>query len=346
MIHARTCAHLLQRLSIQCKLKERLKFLRQVFFMEAGHQMHQFSVALFEQLDAGRPVDNLYLLNGHFQDALKPSAPMQVTFLKPAGPVDTLAALDHVAVACRTEWPLEIMLDEEAILNGYNPILRFLLKLKRVTYLLSLRDYWRAAPPARKSPLTLKQQIVEANRRAVAGLVHRMQLFQQEMLHFAGNLEQYLKTRALQQTSGELERQLGELAAEDMDELAELHAGFLKKAGHLCFLDARNKQVLDMLLPILQITLDFRALCRHYLCAPPADDSDEEADPAALDPESLQFVERFNRCSGELTRLREGHRQRMKVLTVLLAKNAKKGVFSLMNEALLRFNFNGYYVQD
>lgn len=34
--------------------------------------MHQFSVDLFRKLDDGSPIDNLYMLNGHFLDSLRP----------------------------------------------------------------------------------------------------------------------------------------------------------------------------------------------------------------------------------------------------------------------------------
>jgi hypothetical protein len=101
------------------------------------------------------------MLNGHFIDTVRPLFEkrtsldvlnrMQVTFGKDVSKVqgqsaiDTLAALDHVSIAFQSEWPLEIILDEDAILQRYNPILRFLMKLKRVNYLLSLRDYWRTS---------------------------------------------------------------------------------------------------------------------------------------------------------------------------------------------------------
>jgi hypothetical protein len=39
--------------------------------MEAGNYMHEFSIELFRQLDSGLPVDNLYMINGHFQDTLR-----------------------------------------------------------------------------------------------------------------------------------------------------------------------------------------------------------------------------------------------------------------------------------
>jgi len=33
--------------------------------------MHQFSISIFKQLDLGHSLDNLYMLNGNFQDSLK-----------------------------------------------------------------------------------------------------------------------------------------------------------------------------------------------------------------------------------------------------------------------------------
>ena len=90
--------------------------------------------------------------------------------------IDTLAALDHVSLVFQSEWPLEIILDSDTILNRYNPILRFLLKLKRVNFLLSLRDYWRTSDlerlRPRKAKLNLKEQVIENNRKAAAQLVH------------------------------------------------------------------------------------------------------------------------------------------------------------------------------
>jgi len=44
-------------------------------------------------------------------------------------------------LAFNSEWPLEIILDKETI-NSYNMILLQLMKIKRVNYVLSLKDYW------------------------------------------------------------------------------------------------------------------------------------------------------------------------------------------------------------
>ena len=48
-----------------------MDLLHSIFFMEAGHHMHQFSVDLFEKLDTGVRVDNLVLLNGHFHECIE-----------------------------------------------------------------------------------------------------------------------------------------------------------------------------------------------------------------------------------------------------------------------------------
>jgi hypothetical protein len=54
-----------------CKLQQHLQILRKVFFMEAGHHMHLFTVDMFDKLDRGIKVNNLVLLNGHFLESLE-----------------------------------------------------------------------------------------------------------------------------------------------------------------------------------------------------------------------------------------------------------------------------------
>jgi len=148
--------------------------------MEAGHHMHQYSVELFTQLDQGKPIDNLYLLNGHFLDTLKPlfSNPsldqrFRVTFSKDFNHnnLDTLSALDHVNIEFLCEWPLEIILDHDTILNKYNAVLKFLMKIKRVNYVLGLRDYWQTKRlrelrkrPKKGEHMGVKEQIMQKNR--------------------------------------------------------------------------------------------------------------------------------------------------------------------------------------
>ena len=107
------------------------------------------------------------------------------------------------------------------------------------------------------------------------------------MLHFGSNLEYYIKTRAIQSICNEMDRHLADISQEreqgdiDMDELAQVHEEYIKNITKLCFLDARNAEVLKMLLAILQITLDFRRLCKHYLCPSVRDDASSSSEGAA-----------------------------------------------------------------
>ena len=73
------------------------------------------------------------MLNGTFQDSLKSLFDkkqnaidrMQVIFPKDfkkdqIASTNTLSALDHVCIAYQSEWPLEIILDQDTIMNQYN----------------------------------------------------------------------------------------------------------------------------------------------------------------------------------------------------------------------------------
>ncbi|TNV71835.1 hypothetical protein FGO68_gene5096 [Halteria grandinella] len=148
----------------------------------------------------------------------------------------------------------------------------------------------------------------------------------------------------------------------DMDELIEIHDEFLKKIIKLCFLDSKSKNVLDMISDLLKIPLEFRQLCKKYLL-PSTQQEDSESsgddetanksigklgvsstDQSLLNLESLQFVDRFNRCKQEFEQMVNSHRTRMKLLTAILKKYTKKGIFNYLNEAFIRFNFNSFYI--
>ena len=105
-------------------------------------------------MDKGRQIDNLYLINGHFTECVKSIVNptdekafgmdrMRIIFTDEAKKyaVNKLNALDYVHIHFQSEWPLEIIMDKDTI-KKYNQVLSFLMKIKRVNYLLSLRDYW------------------------------------------------------------------------------------------------------------------------------------------------------------------------------------------------------------
>jgi len=91
------------------------------------------------------------------------------------------------------------------------------MKIKRVNYVLTLRDFWQVKRLDRLKhkkgqKLNIKEEVIEHNRQALCKMVHQMQLFQQELLHFSNNLEYYIKTRAIQSICNEMNARLKELS--------------------------------------------------------------------------------------------------------------------------------------
>lgn len=69
-IYSHTCARFIKKFEASCNLIGNLSNLRQIFFMEAGYQMHNFCTELFKQMDKGKIVNNLYLVNGKLHEAI------------------------------------------------------------------------------------------------------------------------------------------------------------------------------------------------------------------------------------------------------------------------------------
>jgi hypothetical protein len=140
----------------------------------------------------------------------------------------------------------------------------------------------------------------------------------------------------------------------DMDNLVTIHEEFMSKIIKLCLLDGKSKNFLELILNILQVTLDFRVLVKKYLIPSCSlgnrdeDDSDNEnptdKSSCLFDLESLQFMDKYKECRRELDILKEKHTLRMKHLIQGLNKYTKKGIFNYLNEAFIRFNFNQYYI--
>jgi hypothetical protein len=62
----------------------------------------------------------------------------------------------------------------------------------------------------------------------------------------------------------------------DMDNLVTIHEEFMSKIIKLCLLDAKSKNFLELILNILQVTLDFRTLIKKYLICSLSDDEDSD----------------------------------------------------------------------
>jgi hypothetical protein len=90
---------------------------------------------------------------------------------------DSVEALDFLGFSFATDWPLEIIFDNQTI-DKYNSVFSFLLRIRRCTYLIQKRDYWvKMLIPKKKEDLNVRDQLVLKNKMALNSLIHKMQLF-------------------------------------------------------------------------------------------------------------------------------------------------------------------------
>lgn len=164
---------------------EHLEILQKIYFMEAGHHMHEFSREMFDKLDRGARVDSLVMLNGHFHECIEGiglkafekaqlQQRLQIVFAdNPVKyPVDAINSLDYIAINFLSDWPLEIMFDKSA-LASYNAVFRFLLRIKRVNYLIHHRDFWATMKLDKVTEeMNVKEQIVAKNKAEFNSIQH------------------------------------------------------------------------------------------------------------------------------------------------------------------------------
>ena len=60
--------------------------------------------------------------------------------------------------------------------------------------------------------------------------------------------------------------------------------------------------------------------------------------------DSIKFMDNVEQCQVELNDIRSKFKMYMQFLVDTLKKYTKKGVYSYLDEAFIRFNFNSYYM--
>lgn len=84
---------------------------------------------------------------------------------------------------------MEIIFDRQALIN-YNAVFRFLMRIKRANYVISHRDYWvRMRIPHTTRDMNDQEQLVVKNKIEFNKIMHKMQIFQREVMNFTNNLE-------------------------------------------------------------------------------------------------------------------------------------------------------------
>lgn len=143
------------------------------------------------------------------------------------------------------EWPLCLILTESALAN-YNTVFGFLLKVRRIAWVLeqNFKDLKLPANYTRNEH-------------------HRIHLCRHEMMQFVHGLQIYIMSTVLQVSWAEFEILLGN--ATSLDDLYRFHASYLKTILYKCLLFEKTKRLTDHLMRVFTLILKFCEMVRSGL---------------------------------------------------------------------------------
>ncbi|XP_033640226.1 gamma-tubulin complex component 5-like [Asterias rubens] len=271
------CRELVNTLRRDYHLMETFASMRKFYLCEAGDTMVDFLSDLFDKLKHGhhdRHWQESLQLNYQLQTAVGPRFPndadrLTVSF-EPASAPSTVAiqpihALDGLTLYYKVPWPLDIIIDEDAILV-YNQVFRFLLQVKRAKYSLdqlsftslshsaSQAESSESKPPLRgtQAPsLSPKSQVLSKDQ-----LLHRAYLFRFKLVHFVNAVHSYLMSRILHSTGLEFQSEIDQ--ANDLEEIIEIHANYLNTISERCLLHKKVGLVREAVTKVLNLALVFQ----------------------------------------------------------------------------------------
>ncbi|CAN1235024.1 Gamma-tubulin complex component 5 (Fragment) [Linum perenne] len=220
--------------------------------------------------------------------------------------LDALASLNFTY---KVSWPLELIANAEAI-KKYNQVMTFLLKVKRVKFVLDKVRKWMWKSKGRVRNSSKRHWLVE-----------------QKLLHFIDAFHQHVMDGVYHSAWRELCE--GMTVAGSLDEVMEVHEAYLLSIQRQCFVVPGKlwSVIANRINRILNLALDFYAIQQTL-------NSDEAASPMKAKCETTveQIEKSFNDCIAVLLR----------VLSVKV--NVKH--FPHLADLVARINYNYFYVSD
>ena len=325
-----------------------LEFVRQVFLMEVGKDIER----LFDKLDMYEKCDDENMVNSIFQESIKDVAnqdyiglisDMEIVFpdnlIIPQYIVTDITALDHISINFTTVWPLNMIFDQKVI-QMYNQCYNFLLKIHRATYVLSKKDLWNHAytdlnagnkRDYENEDMEEKERndIIELNSKIYDKYQHQFFLFQHKLLHFAKNLEIFIKARVISHCTAEFKKSLSDV--KNMDMLIRLHSNFLNRVYELCLLGKNSQKLFETIINILNNAIRLRELFKEF---------------ASLNVWSYDMSEKVEIVMKEFEKLKESHKICMRFITGFMDKKSKQHIITHFDDAYCRLDFNYYYARQ
>ncbi|CAM6098848.1 unnamed protein product [Calypogeia fissa] len=329
---------LLAKLMGEWRLMEELALLRAIYLVGSGDLLQQFASVLFNKLDRGEPWDDFYELNTMLQESVRssshgmvvPALDSLVVTVLPRQDVKTEAgpraissppqiagrapsfainALDSLFFTYKVAWPLELIIDSNAI-KKYNQVMLFLLQVKRAKHALDKACRW-----------TWKKGVGDA-------AVHKRRLLlQQKLMHFVNTLHQYVMDRVLYSAWVDLCESMS--SAGSLDEVIACHDAYLVSIQRQCLVapDKLWTLIAGRVKTILGLALNYHSIQR-VLC-------DGIGAPALT-----------ARCQLEIERVEKQFDECMVFLMRVLSFKLNVGHFPHLADLVTRINYNFYYMTE
>ncbi|CAI0471837.1 unnamed protein product [Linum tenue] len=328
----------LSKLMNEWKLMDELAVLRAIYLLGSGDLLQHFSTILFSKLDKGETWDDDFELNTILQESIRNSADgnllnspdsLVVTITRNQGfdsdelpntprgistqrshpnnfGIDGLASLNF---SYKVSWPLELIANTEAI-KKYNQVMVFLLKVKRVKFVLDKVRMWMWKGKGNTRNSSKRHWLVE-----------------QKLLHFVDAFHQHVMDGVYHSAWRELCE--GMTAAGSLDEVMEVHEAYLLSIQRQCFVVPGKlwSVIASRINRILSLALNFYSIQQTLGSGGTA-----SAMKAKCEMTIEQIEKSFDDCIAVLLR----------VLSVKV--NVKH--FPHLADLVTRINYNYFYVSD
>lgn len=232
--------------------------LRDYFFLLDGEFGRNITDILFEALykcTSPREVINIRFLNSLITEALEFSSKEQtmasalsfkINFIPKIFNLQKVDTLSCISMVYKVPWPLNILFPSD-IIGKYDGVFKFLVKLRRVSWVLQ------------KIFMEFKILSKRVGKRfeflLLSPQYQRLHQFRHVMMHFIQTYENYIVGEVLQSSWFSFQEKLQEIA--NLDELFDVHFKYIKNIEFMCLLNQKAFKLREAIYGIYTVILKF-----------------------------------------------------------------------------------------
>ncbi|XP_053373064.1 gamma-tubulin complex component 5-like isoform X3 [Mercenaria mercenaria] len=260
--YGKVCLKLVDTLKTEYHLMDYLKAMRRFFLMEAGDTMFIFYTEIFDKIRLHEHWKDTTTVTWALHEALDRHFPDEVTRI--AVFVDTseddrdsqpINVTNCLKLQYQIPSPVDVVINERCQ-EIYNHIFSFLLQVKRAKYCLDELRFYDLAKECASSTTDRLLKSLSLDKEPRSARIHRMHLLRMKLINFVNSLHNYIMTRILHSIGLEFTHDLKE--AKDLDQIIEIHAGYIRKIHERCLLHKKNTFLKEAVLKVLNLSLRFQ----------------------------------------------------------------------------------------